>query len=159
MPQRSTVGDGESKVLDAWVEASILRLNEEFRLPYLPDLVNRKLVGSEQIALDGEVAFYQGEYERLSRELELAYAASTLPKGPSARAAPNALLVRLRLAQDDNAGRLESDLDRLPGERYYAEAFGWPHPRDAYLLPGLALQGRWQRLQELVGERLVVQKV
>jgi hypothetical protein len=64
VPQRSTVGDGESKVLDAWVEASILRLNEEFRLPYLPDLVNRKLVGSEQIALDGEVAFYQGEYER-----------------------------------------------------------------------------------------------
>lgn len=80
------------------IEANVLHLNEEFHLPYLPDLVARKLAGSEQVTLGDDVSFYQGEYERLSRDLELAYAASTLPEGPSARAALNDLLVRLRLA-------------------------------------------------------------
>jgi pimeloyl-ACP methyl ester carboxylesterase len=69
----------------------------------------------------------------------------------------------LATALEPRIARLELDappfdLDRLLSERYFAEAFGWAHPRDAYLLPGLALQQRWQRLQELVGERLTVQK-
>jgi hypothetical protein len=69
----------------------------------------------------------------------------------------------LATALEPRIARLELDatpfdLYRLLSERYFAEAFGWAHPRDAYLLPGLALQQRWQRLQELVGERLTVQK-
>ena len=50
------------------IEANVLRLNEAFRLPYIPDLVACKLEGSEQVALGDEVSFYQGEYERLSRD-------------------------------------------------------------------------------------------
>jgi cephalosporin-C deacetylase-like acetyl esterase len=69
----------------------------------------------------------------------------------------------LATALEPRIARLELDappfdLDRLLSERYYAEAFGWPHPRDAYLLPGLALQQRWQRLQELVADRLVIRQ-
>lgn len=80
------------------VEANLVRLNEEARLPHVADLITRKLAGSEQTALDDEdVAFHRSEYERLIAELEAAYRSSTLPEGPTARADLNDLLVRLRL--------------------------------------------------------------
>ena len=80
------------------VEANLVRLNESFRLPYVPELVARKLAGPEQSALrDADVEFHRGEYERLRRVLDEAFAASTLPEAPSARAALKDLLLRLRL--------------------------------------------------------------
>ena len=80
------------------VEANLRVLNEEFKLDYLPELIERKLRGPERSTLDdADVDFYRGEYERLRALLEEAYQTSTLPEAPSARPALNDLLVRLRL--------------------------------------------------------------
>ena len=82
------------------VEANLRVLNEEFKLDYLPELIERKLQGPERSTLDdADVDFYRGEYERLRALLEEAYQTSTLPEAPSARGALNDLLVRLRLSQ------------------------------------------------------------
>jgi hypothetical protein len=81
------------------IEANLLKLNEEARLPYVADLVARKLAGPEQSHLpDGEFEFYRSEYERLLGLLESAHSESTLREEPNGRDALNDLLVRLRLA-------------------------------------------------------------
>ena len=81
------------------VDANLPRLNESFRLPQVPDLVARKLAGPEQSALDdADLAFHRGEYDRLRAALEEAHQSSGLPEAPSARAALNDLLLRLRLS-------------------------------------------------------------
>jgi hypothetical protein len=82
------------------IEANLLVLNEEFRLPHVSDLVARKLAGPEHTALDdANVAFHRAELDRLWTELEAAQAASILPEEPSpeTRRALNDLLIRLRL--------------------------------------------------------------
>jgi uncharacterized protein len=80
------------------VEANLVRLNQEFKLPYIGDLVQRKLSGPEKSALgQGDVAFHEAEYNRLRAELEQAYIASNLPEAPSCQAALDDLLVRARL--------------------------------------------------------------
>ncbi|MBM4041265.1 MAG: nucleotidyltransferase [Planctomycetes bacterium] len=80
------------------VEANLLRLNEGFGLPFLTDLIARKVAGPEQSALDAaDIPFHQGEFERLTRRLEEAYAATALPANPAGRDALHDLLVRLRL--------------------------------------------------------------
>jgi predicted nucleotidyltransferase len=80
------------------VEANLVKLNEEFRLPYIGELVARKLAGAEQSTLpDTDFSFHAGEYERLRAALEEAHQRSALPEGPSSRAALSDLLVRLRL--------------------------------------------------------------
>jgi predicted nucleotidyltransferase len=79
------------------VQANLLTLNQTFKLPYVPELVARKLSGGEHGALDdADVSFHRREYERLRAELESAQAASALPEAPTARAALNDLLLRLR---------------------------------------------------------------
>jgi predicted nucleotidyltransferase len=81
------------------IEANLLRLNETFQLPYIGELVARKLAGPEQSTLeDADVALYRGEFERLRAELEAAHRASSLPETPAAKAELNDLLIRLRLA-------------------------------------------------------------
>ena len=80
------------------VEANLVRLNEEVRLPHVADLIARKLAGPEKSALEeADVAFHRSEFERLRAELEVAHQSSTLPEVPSARPALNDLLVRLRV--------------------------------------------------------------
>ena len=80
------------------VEANLRVLNEEFRLDYLPELIERKLQGPERSTLDdADVNFYRGEYERLRALLEESTQASALPEAPTARAALDDLLLRLRL--------------------------------------------------------------
>lgn len=80
------------------VEANLLRLNDEARLPYVDELVARKLAGAEKSRLDAaDVDFHEREHRRLLAELELAGERSTLPERPRAKAALNDLLVRLRL--------------------------------------------------------------
>lgn len=84
------------------VEANLVTLNETFRLPYVDDLIARKLAGPEQGTLDdADLAFHQGEFERLRAMLQAAHEASTLRELPEdvARAGINDLLIRVRLAQ------------------------------------------------------------
>ena len=84
------------------VEANLMTLNEEFRLPYIDDLVAQKLSGPEKATLaDAEVSHYEFEYLRLRDELQSAYEASRMPEVPAddSRAALNDLLVRIRLAR------------------------------------------------------------
>ena len=85
------------------VEANLVTLNDLFKLPYIAELVARKLAGPEDVAAgqlrESEIAFHESEYQRLRGELESAHQASTLPEMPSeeTRAALNDLLVRIRL--------------------------------------------------------------
>lgn len=84
------------------VEANLLTLNEEFKLPFIADLVARKLSGPEQSRLvDADIAFHEGEYERLRGMLQAAHEASKLPEvpGEQTRAALNDLLVGVRLGK------------------------------------------------------------
>jgi len=81
------------------VEANLLRLNEEFRLPYISDLVARKIAGAERSALEeSEISLYEGQYHSLCRSLKDAAEASALPEKSSARPALNDLLIRMRLS-------------------------------------------------------------
>lgn len=81
------------------VEANLVRLQEVFHQPALPDLLARKLAGPEQSTLpEADLAFHRSAYERLRAELEASYHASHLPEAPTGKAALNDLLVRLRLA-------------------------------------------------------------
>lgn len=80
------------------VEANLVRLNTRFKLPYIDELVARKVQGTEkgQIA-DINLASHEREYERLMHELENAMRRSELPDAPSDSQPLNDLLVRLRL--------------------------------------------------------------
>jgi uncharacterized protein len=75
-------------------------LNEDYRLPYISELVSRKLAGPEKSKLeDADMSFHESEYQRLRTELQAAHDASRLPEAPNedARKALNDLLVRIRL--------------------------------------------------------------
>jgi predicted nucleotidyltransferase len=87
------------------VEANLLRLNERFRLAWIPELVARKVGGSERATLDdAETAVHAAHYQRLVGQLEQARDRSALPGSPAARPALHELLVRVRLG----AGRRPS---------------------------------------------------
>jgi len=82
------------------VEANLVTLNQECRLPYIDDLVHRKVNGAEKGTLETpEVDFHQREFQRLVAELEAVGAESKLPDIPSSKGALNDLLVRLRLSR------------------------------------------------------------
>jgi uncharacterized protein len=82
------------------IEANLGVLNEDFRLAYIPELIDRKVHGTEHGTLAGaELAFYRAEYERLVKLLEAAAADSALPEVPTCRGALHSLLVRLRLGE------------------------------------------------------------
>ena len=80
------------------IDANIISLNREFKLPYIDGLVDRKTGGTEQsIIEDPDVDTHGSEYERLYAELETAMKESHLPEEPTARDEMNDLLIRLRL--------------------------------------------------------------
>ena len=80
------------------VAANLVRLNELFRLPYIDELVARKVEGREKSPLDdADLAFHRAEYERLETTLREAGERSTLPETATARDELSNLLVRLRL--------------------------------------------------------------
>ncbi len=80
------------------VEANLNRLNDEYRLPYIPELIERKTEGTEHQKLDStETAVYASEYERLRKRLEEEAGGTSLPESSRAKAALNELLVRVRL--------------------------------------------------------------
>jgi uncharacterized protein len=79
------------------VEANLLILNDTAKLPYINQLVERKLGGPELGRLEAaDVAFHEREYQRLIAELETAAKVSALPEQATGRDALNDLLVRLR---------------------------------------------------------------
>jgi predicted nucleotidyltransferase len=80
------------------VEANLLHLNAGERLPYIDDLVARKLAGAEKGTLEAaDITFHENEYQRLVQKLESESQRSSLPELPTGRPALNDLLVRLRL--------------------------------------------------------------
>jgi predicted nucleotidyltransferase len=86
------------------VEANLLRLNDEFRLPDISELIGRKSSGTEQATIcDADLDTHRREYERLITDLESASERSHLPDQPNARTALSDLLVRLRHSTYDQA--------------------------------------------------------
>jgi predicted nucleotidyltransferase len=82
------------------VEANLVRLNDAARLPYLDELIERKVAGAEKERLtEADLDFHRGEYVRLREKLQQAHEASDLPESPRRSAALNDLLVRLRLSE------------------------------------------------------------
>ncbi len=81
------------------VEANLLNLNKEFRLPCIAELIERKTRGENTSLTDADVSFHESEYQRLRGELLAAHEASQLPELPdeATRAALNDLLVQVRL--------------------------------------------------------------
>jgi predicted nucleotidyltransferase len=83
------------------VEANLVRLNETAMLPYLADLIQRKVAGAEKERLtEADLDFHRSEYARLRDKLQQAHEASVLPEVPRGSAALHDLLVRLRLSKD-----------------------------------------------------------
>lgn len=58
------------------VNANLVELNDEARLPYIADLIARKQSGENTTLEDAAVAFHQSEYERLRGGLQAAHDAS-----------------------------------------------------------------------------------
>jgi predicted nucleotidyltransferase len=80
------------------VEANLVTLNEGFRLPYIPELIERKVRGAEKDGLESdESEFYRQEYMSLVARLETEAAQSRLPDEPTCRDALNDLLIRVRM--------------------------------------------------------------
>jgi predicted nucleotidyltransferase len=99
------------------IEANLLVLNEEFKLPYIAELVAYKIASAENATLTAvELEFHQGEYARLVRELESAAASTHLPEETSARESLHDLLIRVRRAVSQASPRL-------------ADSSNWSQPR------------------------------
>ena len=82
------------------IEANLIKLNEKFKLPYVAELIQRKVEGAEKgILPDADLEFHRKEYERLFAELEKEFERSSLPELPSAKNELNDLLIRLRLGE------------------------------------------------------------
>jgi predicted nucleotidyltransferase len=80
------------------VEANLLKLNAEAKLPYIGELVERKLAGAEKGRLDAaDLDLHEREYQRLLAELESMPQSSHLPEVPRCTEQLNSLLVRLRV--------------------------------------------------------------
>jgi predicted nucleotidyltransferase len=86
------------------IEANLVRLNEDAKLPYIPDLIARKTGGPEMGRLEAaDLRFHETEYERLRAMLQTAFEQSPLPEAPTAAPALNELLVRIRLNSTEHA--------------------------------------------------------
>ena len=84
------------------VESNLIQLNQSAKLPYISQLIERKVGGPEKGKLEqADLEFHEREYVRLVAELEQAFEASRLPEVPSGAATLNDLLVRLRLRLPD----------------------------------------------------------
>jgi predicted nucleotidyltransferase len=80
------------------IEANLLTLNEKYKLPYIPELIERKITGKEKQTLDAaDMAFHKTEFERLIGQLKQSAESTSLPDSASGRPALDDLLKRLRL--------------------------------------------------------------
>lgn len=84
------------------VEANLVTLNQDANLPYIDELIERKLTGPEKGDLPAaDMKFHESEYQRLVELLERISAESQLPEVGTGRDALNDLLIRTRLAAQD----------------------------------------------------------
>jgi len=79
------------------IESNLVRLNSIYKLPWIPDLIDRKTNGKEKEVLDSaDLAFHETEYLRLRSKLADAQVITQLPDHPDAADALDDLLLRLR---------------------------------------------------------------
>lgn len=79
------------------IEANLLVLNDEMKLPYINELVARKLAGPEKSKLEqADLALHTAEYLRLVSLLEEAMKTTQLPEAPAAGDELHDLLLRVR---------------------------------------------------------------
>jgi predicted nucleotidyltransferase len=78
------------------IEANLLRLNETFRLPFIPDLIAEKMQ-EKAVLVEADWAAHETAIARLQARLETAFQESSLPEVPRNRSALNEFLVRVRL--------------------------------------------------------------
>ena len=82
------------------IEANLVNLNEVFKLSYIPELIKRKVSGTEKgILPNADLQVYHHEYDRLTAMLQKVFEQSNLPEKPSAKDDLNDLLIRLRLKE------------------------------------------------------------
>jgi len=80
------------------LEANLVRLNESYGLPSIPELIARKLAGSELSAMqEADIEFHHSEYRRLRARLEEEHQQSKLPDAASCGRRLHDLLIRLRI--------------------------------------------------------------
>jgi predicted nucleotidyltransferase len=81
------------------VEANLNVLNDKFHLPFITDMVEQKVRGSENESVsDANLEFYRSQYERLAILLQEEGERSPLPEKETAKEALDDLLVRVRLS-------------------------------------------------------------
>jgi predicted nucleotidyltransferase len=98
------------------VEANLKRLNEQYKLVYIPELMERKTRGAEHQTLDAaETSFYAGEYDQLRERLEEEASKTFLPEAQTVKAALNDLLVRVRLRTVKIDKAVTSPVSKDPG--------------------------------------------
>lgn len=86
------------------LQANLVELNRHYKLPYIADLIDRKVNGKEKEQLqDGELGLFAREYERLLDALEAAFHASALPAQPCNRVEMNQFLLDVRKQFDKAA--------------------------------------------------------
>ena len=78
------------------VEANLPRLNEIFRLPFIPDLIARKKE-ERAVLVEADWTGHEAAITRLQARLETAFQESPLPEMALNRPALNEFLVRIRL--------------------------------------------------------------
>ena len=78
------------------IEANLPRLNETFRLPFIPDLIAQK-TQEKAVLVEADWAAHETAITRLQARLEIAFQESSLPETPLNRPALNEFLVSVRL--------------------------------------------------------------
>lgn len=80
------------------VESNLKKLNQEFMLGHIDELIDMKMAGCEKQVFHGKsLEWHEREFTRLCAELDAARATSTLPDEPSCRKDIDELLVRVRM--------------------------------------------------------------
>lgn len=74
------------------INANLVELNEQARLPYIADLIARKQSGENTALEDADVAFHQREYERLSGGCKRRMRRATCPKRPATKQKPHSMI-------------------------------------------------------------------
>ena len=89
------------------VEANLLELNADFKLPYIQELVDRKINGAEKSILETpELEFHQLEYRRLAATLEIEATNSKLPLEATCLPELDDLLLRIRQSENRCRGSI-----------------------------------------------------
>lgn len=81
------------------IEANLPILNEEYKLPFIPDLIHQKVSTKEKATIeDADLTFHEGEFQRLLTRLQSEAEKSQLPSEPHSRNALEQLVVEARLS-------------------------------------------------------------